>query len=325
MSHPMIVEDISAPIAAELEAMFNSGSSEQYAVADCLNTIAENGEDQATDEHLVACAEEIRNAAQRVISVINPEITMSPETAAAMDSMGELDIFDRLVYHAEQAAQQLDAVAEQGRESARAYAGNLRRAINAVKFHLQNNVSNRGGKLELHTFRDRQLTMVERCYKEAAGGKDGELEFDDPLVVSESDDGGAYVLGWAWVSAEDVTLPEPFSCNLIAAAENGKGNIIATDTFLAADKDHARELMIEKHWDERLTAGSFTPRVTFNNPDIPTFKFKLVGDDDDDEITLEPIEVKARTREEAIEILNMIRPTAEVEEDVDDDESDDES
>lgn len=31
---------------------------------------------------------------------------------------------------------------------------------------------------------------------------DGELEFDDPLVVSRGDDDGAYVMGWVWVPAE---------------------------------------------------------------------------------------------------------------------------
>jgi len=31
---------------------------------------------------------------------------------------------------------------------------------------------------------------------------DGELEFDDPLVVSRGDDDGAYVMGWVWVPNE---------------------------------------------------------------------------------------------------------------------------
>lgn len=33
--------------------------------------------------------------------------------------------------------------------------------------------------------------------------KDGELEFDDRVVISEGDDGGAYVLAWVWVDAEE--------------------------------------------------------------------------------------------------------------------------
>lgn len=34
--------------------------------------------------------------------------------------------------------------------------------------------------------------------------KDGELEFGDKLVISESDDGGAYVMCWRWVDDADV-------------------------------------------------------------------------------------------------------------------------
>lgn len=36
--------------------------------------------------------------------------------------------------------------------------------------------------------------------------RDGELEVDDPTVVSLSSDGGAYVLGWVWVGVEDLRI-----------------------------------------------------------------------------------------------------------------------
>jgi hypothetical protein len=33
--------------------------------------------------------------------------------------------------------------------------------------------------------------------------REGELEFDDSAVVSESDDEGAYVMAWVWVTDEE--------------------------------------------------------------------------------------------------------------------------
>ena len=37
---------------------------------------------------------------------------------------------------------------------------------------------------------------------------DGELEFDDTLIVSEGSDPGAYVLCWKWVDRSLTSLPE---------------------------------------------------------------------------------------------------------------------
>ncbi len=37
--------------------------------------------------------------------------------------------------------------------------------------------------------------------------RDGELEIDDNALVSVSDDGGAYVMSWVWVSWADAGLP----------------------------------------------------------------------------------------------------------------------
>lgn len=34
--------------------------------------------------------------------------------------------------------------------------------------------------------------------------REGEVEVDDPAVVSRGDDPGAYVMAWLWVNAEDV-------------------------------------------------------------------------------------------------------------------------
>jgi hypothetical protein len=53
-----------------LTRMSQSGSSEAEAVAECLNTIAENGEGSETDEHLVACAQEIIDWAQSFIDEV---------------------------------------------------------------------------------------------------------------------------------------------------------------------------------------------------------------------------------------------------------------
>lgn len=65
-------DNLSAKMQEILEELDSSGSSEAIAVADCLNTIAENGDDQATDEHMLCCAEEIRDYAQRVIDNLGP-------------------------------------------------------------------------------------------------------------------------------------------------------------------------------------------------------------------------------------------------------------
>lgn len=50
---------LSAAAALELKTLADCGSSEAYCLADCLNTIAGNSEEQASDEHLSACAEEL--------------------------------------------------------------------------------------------------------------------------------------------------------------------------------------------------------------------------------------------------------------------------
>lgn len=56
---------LSAAAADVIRELADSGQSEAYAVAECLNTIAENGEESATDDHLAACADELIAAATR--------------------------------------------------------------------------------------------------------------------------------------------------------------------------------------------------------------------------------------------------------------------
>ena len=43
-------------------------------------------------------------------------------------------------------------------------------------------------------------------YRAAADVREGELEVDPDAVVSFSDDGGAYVMSWQWVSARDAGI-----------------------------------------------------------------------------------------------------------------------
>lgn len=45
-----------------------------------------------------------------------------------------------------------------------------------------------------------------RRYRDAAKVRDGELEVDEDAVVSVSDDDGAYVMSWQWVSDEDAGI-----------------------------------------------------------------------------------------------------------------------
>lgn len=52
-------EDISKKAKESLETLAESGSSEQFGVADILNTIAGNGEDQVEDKYLIGCAYKI--------------------------------------------------------------------------------------------------------------------------------------------------------------------------------------------------------------------------------------------------------------------------
>lgn len=69
--------ECSPVINAVLRELYDSGSSEQLCVADCLTTIAANSEEQASDEHLVGCARLIIEAANRVIEAVNTQVTVT--------------------------------------------------------------------------------------------------------------------------------------------------------------------------------------------------------------------------------------------------------
>jgi len=65
-------EGCSAAAQAILSQLFQSGQSEDYGVADTLNLIASNGDEQQSDEHLATCAEQIIEAALAVIAAVAP-------------------------------------------------------------------------------------------------------------------------------------------------------------------------------------------------------------------------------------------------------------
>lgn len=67
-------EGLSDKAREVLERLANSGSSEAAGVADCLNTIASNGDAQEEDYYLLGCAEEIVEAANAFITEVKPSL-----------------------------------------------------------------------------------------------------------------------------------------------------------------------------------------------------------------------------------------------------------
>ncbi len=63
-------KELSDKTREALKIMAESGSSEAAGVADILNTIAENGGEQTSDEYLIACAEEVKDAVQAFINAM---------------------------------------------------------------------------------------------------------------------------------------------------------------------------------------------------------------------------------------------------------------
>lgn len=59
---------MSPKFRAILKALENSGDSEALAIVDCLRGIAKNGGEQAKDEYLLDCAENIRDEAAYFVS-----------------------------------------------------------------------------------------------------------------------------------------------------------------------------------------------------------------------------------------------------------------
>lgn len=43
-----------------------------------------------------------------------------------------------------------------------------------------------------------------QAYRDAVATREGALEVDDNAVVSESEDGGAYVMAWVWVGDDEL-------------------------------------------------------------------------------------------------------------------------
>ena len=70
MKHKIKISDKAVEILTEFE---QSGQTETIAVADILKSIASNGDGQETDDFLLACAEEIRNAADAFINRLGGE------------------------------------------------------------------------------------------------------------------------------------------------------------------------------------------------------------------------------------------------------------
>ena len=56
-----------------LTEIAKAGNSEAFAVADCLNDIASNGDEQATDKYLIICAGEIKGWADAFIHRMETE------------------------------------------------------------------------------------------------------------------------------------------------------------------------------------------------------------------------------------------------------------
>jgi len=67
MFHDTLADELSDKASLKLTEMLDSYDAQQLIVAEGLNTIASNGAEQATDEFLIGCAEEIIAAAQDFI------------------------------------------------------------------------------------------------------------------------------------------------------------------------------------------------------------------------------------------------------------------
>jgi len=192
-----------------------------------------------------------------------------------------LDPYQQLIAAAEDAASAIDGVNENWEGGNLAEAVNcldsaaLMEAVTRMKKFLDNSVRNRGHKVELHCHDDVPLTPYEELFLNAAREtycRDGELEFDDGTIVSGSDDAGEYVMGWRWVCNEDVKFPLRHAMKLYYRDEDGVLHHIATDNFMALDQGKARELMLDKHWDDRLDAASCSPHIEWDEVELEDFQ-----------------------------------------------------
>lgn len=176
-------------------------------------------------------------------------------------------------------------------------------------------VLNSGGRLELHPFPERPVTPLEELFYRAAKqyADDGQMEIEDTPYVSVSPDGGAHVMAWWWVSDAEVEYPRPYTAGIYYKDEQGQEHLIAHDECIAFDLDHAERLLVEKHWDERLTAAGCIPVVHFGPDQLHRYAF--YGPDDPKYPAGQPYaeEVFARTPEEALSLVQMRYPEATME------------
>lgn len=189
-------------------------------------------------------------------------------------------------------------------------------AVAAVEAHLKR-VVNRGQRVELHVFPGRPLTPTEQMF--LAGAKqyqeDGQLEFDECVVVSEGSDPGAYVLGWQWIYFNELKFPLPFEAEVKYQPQQHDGSpsgeqLLAIDQCLAFTEDEARQIFMDRHWDDRLDAAGCVPIVNFADlsPDLETWYYC-----EDPEETDNQIDIKARNAPEALQIIQLLFPDATLE------------
>lgn len=95
-----------------LMAMEDSGDTQQHAVAECLTTIAGNGNEQANDAYILGCARALRNASQSVIDHMTPKpkkaqgATVEPNAHTALLELATLIVarYGKAVEHDEEIA-----------------------------------------------------------------------------------------------------------------------------------------------------------------------------------------------------------------------------
>lgn len=244
-------------LAKLLGEMQNSGHTEEVAVAECLLLIAANGPDSASEEHMAACAQELVIAAQAVLKLLTPPLP------------APYDPYQELIREAKRVALKI-ATADVAFSDAQA----LIDAATQLEKQLAENVSNKGGRLELHRFPSRSYSEVEVQYVQTAKqcAEAGTLEFDDETIVSMSTD-GAYVLGWYFINAAALSVSVPpetlplFDGSLFYISQSGDSQFIVRDTCRAVDQQQARRMLMARHWDDRLDAAGCLPFIFWHELD----------------------------------------------------------
>ncbi|MCL4296221.1 MAG: hypothetical protein KJ077_10855 [Anaerolineae bacterium] len=91
-------DGVSSLVAAILNEMEDSGSSETMGVADILRTIASNGEGQEADDFLVGCAQEIIEAAQYFIDRVQAGDTSPGSSREKLLVIKEMELVAKAPY-----------------------------------------------------------------------------------------------------------------------------------------------------------------------------------------------------------------------------------